>query len=221
MVINRGQQRGDARSSATLYLYDLDGHELWQRVQPAGSWCAAGVRVGWNSPAGPDALLVYSRGLVTCEWQGAEMVYRYVPGEGEVIYDGEGNILDTITMQYSHPPTPDDLRCGYYALTTDVWGDSRDEVLLFGSRSACIIANARPLAVPTLYTKHFIPGCNRLAHTGTLEKDYFIIPFTNCVLPGICGGNRLVILFQPASVALITRPLLPEEKRSLLHQRVE
>lgn len=158
MVINRGQQRGDPQCHATLYLYDLDGRELWRRAQPAGSWCSAGVRVGWNGPQGPDALLVYSRGLVTCEWQGTEMVYRYVPGEGEAIFDGEGNIVDTLTMHYPHSPTPDDLHSGYYALAADVWGDSRDEVLLFGARAACLIANARPLATPTLYNETLYPG---------------------------------------------------------------
>ena len=40
----------------------------------------------------------------------------------------------------------------------DVWGDSRDEVLLFGARGCCIWANARPLAIPTLYNNTLYPG---------------------------------------------------------------
>lgn len=76
-----------------------DGREIWRREQPAGSWAAAGVRIGWLGPGAPDCLLVYSRGLVTCEWQGDEMLYRYVPGEGEAIFDGDGNLLETLTMQ--------------------------------------------------------------------------------------------------------------------------
>lgn len=158
MVIDRGQQRGDPHSRATLYLYDLDGRELWRREQPAGSWCADGVCLGWFGPGAPEALLVYNRGLVTCEWQGEEMVYRYEPGEGEAIYDGDGAIVDTVTMEYSTPPTPAILHCGYYGLAADLWGDSRDEVILFGSRGACIHANARPLAVPTLYNETLYPG---------------------------------------------------------------
>jgi len=58
-----------------------DGRDIWRREQPAGSWAAAGVRIGWLGPGAPDCLLVYSRGLVTCEWQGDEMLYRYVPGK--------------------------------------------------------------------------------------------------------------------------------------------
>jgi hypothetical protein len=159
MVINRDQRRGDPQSRATLYLYDLEGRELWRREQPAGSWAASGVRLGWFGPGAPDALLVHSRGLVTCEFQGDTLVYGYEPpAEGEAIYDGEGALVDTVSMQYPTPPTPADLRCGYYALAADVWGDSRDEVILFGSRGACVHANARPLAVPTLYNETLYPG---------------------------------------------------------------
>jgi len=158
MVINRGQQRGDPNSRATLYLYTIDGRELWRREMPAGSWCAAGVRIGWFGPGNPDALLVYSRGLVTCEWQGNEMVYRYVPGEGEVIYDGEGNQVETITMQYPGVPDAEALHCGYYGLAADVWGDSREEVIFFGARGACIYANASPLSLPTQYNETLYPG---------------------------------------------------------------
>jgi outer membrane protein assembly factor BamB len=158
MVVNRGQQRGDPNSHGTLYLYDLDGRELWRREQPAGSWCAAGVRVGWFGPGAPDALLIYHRGLVTCEWHGTEMAYRYESGAGEAIYDGDGNLVDTLTMHYPTEPTEDILHCGYYALAADLWGDSRDEVILFGARGACIQANARPLAIPTLYNETLYPG---------------------------------------------------------------
>ncbi len=158
MAINRGQNRGAPDCCATLYLYDLDGTELWSCPQPPGSWCAGGVRIGWNGPGGLDALLVYHRGQVTCEWQGTEMVYRYVPGDGEAIYDGYGNILDTLAMQYPAPPTPEVLHCGYYALAADVWGDGRDEAILFGARGLSIIANTRPLAVPTLYNETLYPG---------------------------------------------------------------
>ena len=40
----------------------------------------------------------------------------------------------------------------------DVWGDGRDEVLLFNAGSACIYANARPSAIPTLYNETLYPG---------------------------------------------------------------
>lgn len=45
-----------------------------------------------------------------------------------------------------------------YGSRADVWGDSREEVILFGSKGCCIWANARPLAVPTLYNNTLYPG---------------------------------------------------------------
>ena len=52
----------------------------------------------------------------------------------------------------------DDRRAHFYALPADVWGDSRQEVILFGARGACIYANARLLEIPTQYNETFYPG---------------------------------------------------------------
>ena len=158
MVVDRGLDRGDPACCATIYLYDLDGREIWRRPQPAGSWAAAGVRCGWFGPGEPDALLVYSRGLVTCEWVGAQMNYRYVPGEGEAIIDGDGTIVETLAMHYPDTVAPDARSCGYYGLAADVWGDSRDEVLFFGARGCSVYANAAPSGVETLYNETLYPG---------------------------------------------------------------
>jgi len=158
MVIDRGQRRGNPDCPATLYLYDIDGRELWRREQPAGSWAAAGVRIGWFGPGEPDALLMYSRGLVTCEWHGQEMLYRYVPGEGEAVFDGDGNQVETLAMEYPSAAGEEARHCGYYGLASDVWGDGREEVLFFGARGACIHANAAPFSLPTQYNETLYPG---------------------------------------------------------------
>jgi hypothetical protein len=159
MVIDRGQNRGDADCHATLYLYDLDGNELWRRPQPPGSWCSAGVKLAWNGPGGLDCLLVYSRGLVTCDWRDGAMFYGYVPpADGEAIIDGNGDLVASFQMAYAYDPTPDDRTYGYYGLAADVWGDSREEILLTGARSACLYANAAPLAVPSQYNETYYPG---------------------------------------------------------------
>lgn len=158
MVINRGQRRGQSDCPATLFLYDLQGRLLWQREQPPGSWAAGACRVRWNGPAAPDCLLVYARGWVTWDWVGEERVYRYVPRVNEAIYDGEGNLVDELTMLYPTPPTPEQLNCCFYALAADVWGDSRDEVVLTGAGGACVHANPRPLADPALYNETYYNG---------------------------------------------------------------
>jgi hypothetical protein len=143
MVIDRGQPRAEGgRDPATLYLYDLKGREIWRRAQPDGSWYAACVEIDWFGGGSPDCLLVYSRGV----------------GQPVAIYDGDGSIVDTLTMQYTPDRTEEDRKAHFYCSRADVWGDSREEVLFFGSRGACIYANARPLLTPTLYNNTLYPG---------------------------------------------------------------
>jgi hypothetical protein len=159
MVINRGQPGpGGRRAPATLFLFDLEGRELWRREQPDGAWCAACVRVNWFGPGHPDAALVYERSPVAMIPRGNERLYGYQPGEPEAIYDGDGRIVDTFTMQYPETVPPADRSTLYYAIPADVWGDGRDEVILSGSRGVCIYANARPLAIPTLYNETLYTG---------------------------------------------------------------
>jgi hypothetical protein len=43
-------------------------------------------------------------------------------------------------------------------MAADVWGDSRDEVILFGSRGFCVYANARPYEKASLYNMNLYPG---------------------------------------------------------------
>jgi len=74
------------------------------------------------------------------------------------MYDGAGQAIETLTMQYTPDRTEGDRKLGFYALAADVWGDSRDEVILFGPRGACIYANARPLAIEALYNETLYPG---------------------------------------------------------------
>jgi len=142
MSIDRGQPRGADRDPATLYLYDLSGKEIWQRVQPQGSWAAVVVEMDWLGAGTPQTALVYGRG----------------PEENAAIYDGSGNIVDRLQMRYPPGVAENDRGATYYCTRADVWGDSRDEVIFFGPRGACIWANARPLALPTHYNNTLYPG---------------------------------------------------------------
>ena len=51
-----------------------------------------------------------------------------------------------------------DLWSDCYAILADVWGDSREEMILFGSRGFCVYANARPLEKPSLYNMTLYSG---------------------------------------------------------------
>jgi len=77
------------------------------------------------------------------------------------IYDGEGDIVDEIDVPLA---ILDDERNvsrypgGYYCYRADLWGDSREEVLVCGRNGVCIYANSRPLAIPTLYNSTTYSG---------------------------------------------------------------
>ncbi|MEW6755097.1 MAG: PQQ-binding-like beta-propeller repeat protein [Candidatus Latescibacterota bacterium] len=133
-VLDRGQPRGQDRGPATLYLYDAGGRQVWHRVQPEGSALAAIVDLDWCGDCARRQILVYNRG----------------PSEAIAVYDGEGEVVDVLG-----PPRPD---VSYYATRADLWGDSREEVILFGPRFARICANARPLALATHYNQTLYPG---------------------------------------------------------------
>jgi hypothetical protein len=142
MVIDRGQPVADGkRGPAKLYLYDLDGREIWLREQPEGSWVSAIVEIDWSGKGYPHEVLVYNRGQ----------------GNPAAIYDGSGNIVDTVEMRYLSENIPEDQKT-YYCTRADVWGDSRQEVIFFGPRGACIYANSRIMAIPTLYNNTLYPG---------------------------------------------------------------
>ena len=116
------------------------------------------MRINWFGPGRAEAALVYERSPVVSVPRGKEMLYGYQPTEPEAIYDGDGRIVDTFTMQYPETVAPADRNALYYALAADVWGDSRDEVVFAGSRGVCVYANARPLAIPTLYNGTLYAG---------------------------------------------------------------
>ena len=62
--------RRDANAWAILYLYDLDGRELWHRQMEKGEWCIAARRpsVAWAGPAGLRARLwLFSRTAGTAQ----------------------------------------------------------------------------------------------------------------------------------------------------------
>jgi hypothetical protein len=145
MVVDRTPvptHRRDENAWAILYLYDIDGKELWHRQQEKGAWAIATTKAYWFGHEAPACVLVYGQG----------------PGRPAVIYNGKGDIVDTLPLSYAPSRTDADRRAEYYGLAADVWGDNRDEVILFGSRGACVYANARPLEDPTLYNETLYPG---------------------------------------------------------------
>lgn len=152
MVIARGQPRPDGgRAPAFLYLYDIEGCEIWKQEQPEGSCFAAEVAIDWSGHGESREVLVYNRG-------GTGESVPSAPAQPAAIYEGWGNVVEVIAPQYPADRRSADATSQYYCLRADVWGDGRDEVIFFGSRGASIHANAAPLAIPTLYNNTLYPG---------------------------------------------------------------
>jgi hypothetical protein len=134
--------RRDANAWAILFLYDLNGKEIWRRQQQKGDWAIAPLAVNWSGPEAPQAILVYGQ----------------APGRPAVLCDGGGEVIAELPMEYVPGRSADDRRTNFYALVADVWGDCRDEVILFGSRGACMYTNPRPLAIRSQYNETLYPG---------------------------------------------------------------
>jgi outer membrane protein assembly factor BamB len=146
-VIDRGYPRTATGNPAMLYLFDLQtGQEIWRRAQPAGGWGAACTKIRWTGQADREDMLVYMRGV----------------DQPIAVYDGDGTLVDEaavppeICSQYDSGEgiTPSQ----HYCSRADVYGDSREEIILTGWKGARIYANARPLAIPTLYNNTYYPG---------------------------------------------------------------
>jgi hypothetical protein len=144
VVIDRTPQphHRDQNAWGILFLYDIDGKEIWRRQQEKGAWAIAPVPIRWFGPDASQGILVYGQGY----------------GSAAAIYDGNGNIVDTLPMAYTDDRTEADRKLDFYALAADVWGDAREEAVLFSSRGACIYGNARLLETPTLYNETLYPG---------------------------------------------------------------
>jgi hypothetical protein len=150
MVVDRTpvpSHRRDANAWAILYLYDLDGRELWRRQTEKGEWCIATRLIQWHGPGQPDCALIYG---FSVERQG--------PPKAARIYDGQGRVVDVLPLEVAAMPGEKEFVSDCYGMAADVWGDSREEVILFGSRGFSIYANARPLDQSALYNLTLYPG---------------------------------------------------------------
>lgn len=147
-VIDRGYPRSVEGKPADLHLYDLEtGRELWMRTQPKGCWGAECKDIRWTGAPDRKEILVKTGML-----------------QPDVIYDGDGNVVDELAVPasycgvYRDPGLKQDNPGIHYAFRADLWGDSREEVILAGWKGLCIYANARALPVPALYNSTVYHG---------------------------------------------------------------
>jgi hypothetical protein len=68
------------------------------------------------------------------------------------------DLVDEFPLQVARLPGEKEFCGDCYGMAADVWGDSRDEVVLFGSRGFCVYANTRPYEKPSLYNMNLYPG---------------------------------------------------------------
>jgi hypothetical protein len=142
-------QKRDFSRAADFYLYDLDGKRLWKQRQEKGDWMIGCTTVNWDGPGTLQKILLYGR----------------TRGQPAQILDGDGKIVAELPLEaFSAQPAQDSSAKApygvenFYPLAADVWGDSREEVILFGTRGLCIYTNPRPSEIPTLYNETLYPG---------------------------------------------------------------
>jgi len=150
-VIDRGFPRTAEGQPACLYLFDLaTGREIWRRPQLPGGWCAACMDIRWRGVGDLQEILVYKRNGLEPD-----------TGSPIAIYDGQGEIVDEFDVPagiLEAENTPSGYPGDYYCGRADVWGDSRDEVIVFGRNGVRIHANRRTLTIPTLYNNTLYHG---------------------------------------------------------------
>ena len=143
-VIDRGAPRTPEGEPACLYLFDVEtGREFWRREQLQGGWCAGCMDIRWRGVDDLQEILVTMRGVLD-----------YGVSSPSAIYDGEGNIIQDIEIPLAMLDNEENVRysfSGYSCYRADVWGDSRDELIIGGRNGIRILANTEPLAIATLY----------------------------------------------------------------------
>jgi hypothetical protein len=128
MAVDRGHSRHAREGKATLFLYDLDGKELWRRELPPGSWCANLIELDWSGSGAAREVLVTPRDAA-------------LPIE---IYNGAGQVVQSFAPTLSLDEPFDKLRSPI-VVSADVWGDSRDEAIIYDTQSISIYANTNAL----------------------------------------------------------------------------
>jgi hypothetical protein len=150
MVVDRTPvptHRRDANAWAIFYLYDLEGGELWRQQMGEGEWCIAPRLIQWLNPGEPDCVLLYG---LSVERQG--------PPKAARLYNGKGEVIDQFPLPVAPFGNEKEFCSDCYGMAADVWGDSREEVILFGSRGFGVYANARPFEKASLYNMTLYPG---------------------------------------------------------------
>lgn len=145
-VIDRGFPRTPEGASACLYLFDVEtGKEFWRRPQLPGGWNAACMDIRWSGIGNLKEICVYKRGI----------------GAPIAIYNGQGEIVDEIEVPDSILSNEENVAFyhrNYYCQRADLWGDSREEVIIFGRNGLRIHANSRALDIAALYNSTFYHG---------------------------------------------------------------
>jgi hypothetical protein len=148
MVIDRGNCRTPRVGQATLLHYDIDGRELWRKPLPPGSWCAICSEIDWSGHG-------EARELVLCTRDPIHPVTIY-NGAGEIVQEF-GVTPDAHDISFDTEGRPDTNR-NQLVLAADVWGDGREEVLIYDTHTIDIYANTRVLARPRDYNATLYRG---------------------------------------------------------------
>ena len=131
---------------AAMLMMDKTGKILWAK-ENQDMWYTGAMMVDrWTSDPDLQHVALYSRGFSSVG-----------------LLDGEGNQVAALPFnpaikEKSAGPGGKDLYDDYYTQHLDLFGDEREEILVFNHKAVHIYTNAAPWQRPRLYNNTYYPG---------------------------------------------------------------
>jgi hypothetical protein len=131
---------------AELILMTRKGEILWKKEDQDMWYTGAMLMDRWTSDPGVQHVALYSRGF-----------------SPPALLDGYGNEVATFPFapalqRRGGGPSGKDLYDDYYTQHLDLFGDEREELLVFNHKSLFVYTNGAPWQRPRLYNNTYYPG---------------------------------------------------------------
>jgi hypothetical protein len=140
------KQAGAEFRFAELVLMTKKGEILWKKEKEDMWYTGAMMMDRWTSDPGVQHIALYSRGFAP-----------------PALLDGYGNevavfAFEPALQRRGGGPSGKDLYDDYYTQHLDLFGDEREEMLVFNHKSLRIYTNGAPWQRPRLYNNTYYPG---------------------------------------------------------------
>jgi len=145
-VVDIGWPTAAKRQKCNITILDWDGNELYRKDYPDGTGLSARA-VDWSGPGQPTALAVW----VVSDYEHGTLKADNGPA---VLLDGYGNELESLPLI-----RPDGTQSVHMNLIpADIYGDSREEIIIVGRDSICTYTNTQLNLQTKLYNMSVYRG---------------------------------------------------------------